>query len=303
MSVYWMPKAFGEPVSEVMAGSGLQSFAVVHQRFDGVGGFRSGKFFLVGFAPFDYRDGQHFLTEIRVDVEHLDGPLLCLLGGGMGGVAFLPQEFPGAEEGTGGLLPSHHGTPLIEHFGKISVGVNFPGVEITEQSLGGGAHAEPFLQRFQSSLGNPGHFRGKSLYVVFFFLKQALRDKHGKIYILHTCLLKPSVQFALDIFPDGVACGLDYHAALDAGIVDEVRFQHHIGIPLGEVVLHGGDSLHQFLFLCHDFLPPQLNIAAGGAARTNRKALTADPSQGTDGKRSVVPPYLAVRKDSSLISP
>ena len=37
LSEYWMPKALGEAVAEVVAGTGLQCLAIVHQSLDGVG--------------------------------------------------------------------------------------------------------------------------------------------------------------------------------------------------------------------------------------------------------------------------
>ena len=61
-------KGFCESIAEVVARSGLQCLAVVHQRLDGVGGFRSGELLLVGLLAADYRHGQNFLTEVSIEV-------------------------------------------------------------------------------------------------------------------------------------------------------------------------------------------------------------------------------------------
>ena len=238
-----------------MAGAGLQRLAVVHQRLNGVSCLRTGELFLLRLLPLDHRDRQHFFTEIRIDVQHPYGPFLCLLCGRMGRVAFLPEKFPGAQEGSCGLLPAHDGAPLIVVLRQIPVGMDLIGIEITEQRLRSRTHAHALLQRLQSSVRHPCHLRRKSLHMVFLLLKQALRDKHGQIYVLHPGFLKSPVQLLLDIFPDGIACRLDDHTALYTRIIDQFRFLHHICIPLGKVHIHGGDALHQLLFFCHIHSP------------------------------------------------
>ena len=80
--------------------------------------------------------------------------------------------------------------------------------------------------------------------MVFLLLEKAFRDKHRHVYILHANRFKSAVQFLLDVLPDRVAGRFDHHTALYAGIVDEFRFLHHIGIPLGEVHIHGCDCFY-----------------------------------------------------------
>lgn len=170
-----------------------------------------------------------------------------------GGVALLPQKLSGAQEGTGGFLPAHHGTPLVVNPGQIPVGVDVLGVEITEQRLRGGAHAHALLQGLQAAVGHPGHLGGESLHVVLLLLQQALRDKQGHVHVLHARGLEPAVQLILDVLPDRVARGFDHHAALHAGVVAQLGLFHHIRIPLGEIHVHGCDGFHHFLVVCHDF--------------------------------------------------
>ncbi len=65
-------------------------------------------------------------------MEHLDSTLLCFLISRMDGMPLLPQEFPGTQERSGGLLPTEYGIPLIPYLRKISVGLDRPCPQITE---------------------------------------------------------------------------------------------------------------------------------------------------------------------------
>ena len=173
----------------------------------------------------------------------------------MGCMTFLPQEFPGAEEGTRGLLPAHNRTPLVIDPGKVAVGVDVLCIKIAEQCLRSRPDAHALLQFLQSSMGYPRHLRGKSLHMVLFLLQQALGYEDRHVDILHPCLLKPSVHLLLDVLPDCVAGRLNHHASLDAGIIAQLRLLYHIRIPLGEILIHGCDGLYHFLVVCHDSSP------------------------------------------------
>jgi len=56
-------------------------------------------------------------------------------------VALLPQEFPVAEEGAGGLFPPQNAAPLVIEFGEIPPGVDDIGVVLAEEGLAGGPDA------------------------------------------------------------------------------------------------------------------------------------------------------------------
>ena len=103
-------------------------------------------------------------------------------------------------------------------------------------------------------MGYPCHLRGKAFHMILFLLKKAFRYEHGKIHILHAGCLESLVQLLLDKLPDRIARRFDHHTALNAGIVNQLRFLYHIGVPLCEILVHGGYCLHQFL-VCH-FLSP-----------------------------------------------
>ena len=77
-------------IAEVVAGSGLKCFSVMHQGLDGVGCLCTCEFLFVCLLAFDNRDCKYFLTEVRIQVQHLDGTLFGFLCCCMCGVAFLP---------------------------------------------------------------------------------------------------------------------------------------------------------------------------------------------------------------------
>ena len=100
-------KRLGKAVAEVMARAGLERLAVVHHGLDGVGLFRAREALLLGLFALEHRDGKVLLAELRIDVQHAQGLLHRLLGGGVDGVALLPPELTAAQEWTGGLFPAH----------------------------------------------------------------------------------------------------------------------------------------------------------------------------------------------------
>ena len=237
-------ECFCKSVTEVVAGTGLQCLSVMHQRLDGVGGNGTCKFLFICLASFDNRNSQYLLTEVCINIQHLLGTCLCLFLSRMYGMSFLPQELSGAKERSCGLLPTEYRTPLVIYLRKISVGMNLFLIEIAEQSLGSRTYTHTLLQRFQSAMGNPCYFRSKSFYMVFLFLKQTLRNQHRQIYILYPCLFESAVKFVLDVFPDCIASRFDYHASLYAGIITQLCFLHDIGVPLGEIHVHGSDAFY-----------------------------------------------------------
>ena len=248
-------KGLGEAVAEVVAGAGLEGLVVVHHALHGVGLLRAVELLLVGLAALEDGHGQHVLHEVRVDVQHPHGLFPGLFGGGVHGVALLPQELPVAQEGAGGLFPPQHAAPLVVQLGQIPPGVDDVGIVLAEQRLGGGADAEPVLQLLAAAHGDPGALRRKALHVVLLLLQQGLRDQHRQVHVLMPRLLEPPVQLRLDVLPQGVAVGpVDEHA-LDRGIVDELRLFADVRVPLGEIHVPGRNGVHLSLILCHSLHP------------------------------------------------
>ena len=228
-------------VTEIMARTGLKSFAVVHKSLDRIGGFSTGEFFLIRLPSADDRDSEEILKEIRVKIQHLLCPLLRFLSGRMGSMAFLPQELAGTEERAGRLLPANYRTPLIVELRKITVRLDILIIEITEKCLGCRAYTHALLQFVQTAVCDPCDFRCEPFNVILFLLKKAFRNEHRQVDIFNACFLKSAVKFCSDVFPDCIACRLKYHAAFYRCISGEFRLLDDIRIPLGKIYFPGCD--------------------------------------------------------------
>ena len=237
-------KGFGKAVAKIVAGAGLKGLAVMHQRFYCIGSFCPCKFLLLRLAPFHHRDCQHFLTEIRIDVQHLLCPLLRLLGRGMGGVPFLPQKLPGTQKGPCLLFPANHTAPLIINSRQIPVRMDISLIKIAKQGFRSGPYTHSLCKRGKPAMGHPGHLRRETLHMVLFLLQKAFRNKHRHIYVFHSYSFEPFVQPPLDIFPDCIACRLDHHAPFYIGIINQFRLGHYVRVPLGKIFAHGCDCFY-----------------------------------------------------------
>ena len=180
-----MIKRTGKAVTEIVAGAGLEGLAVVHHALHGIGLLGTVELLLIRLAASDHGHGQHVLQEIGIDVQHPHGLFPGLLGGGVHGVALLPQELPVAQEGAAGLLPAQDGAPLVIQLGQVPVGVDDVFIVLAEQGLGGGADAVALLQLLAAAHGDPGALRGEALHMVLLLLKQGLRDEYGQVRHSH----------------------------------------------------------------------------------------------------------------------
>ena len=63
---------------------------IVHQGFNRISCFCSGKFFFVGLSSFYNRDRQNFFTEICINIQHLDRTCFCFFCCCVCGMSFLP---------------------------------------------------------------------------------------------------------------------------------------------------------------------------------------------------------------------
>ena len=246
----------GELVPEIVAGAGLEGLVVLHHGLDGVGGLGPGKLLLVGLAALHHRHGQRIPAEVGVAVQ-----LLLRLGNGllrrlMDGVALLPPELPGAQEGAGRLFPADDGAPLVIQHGQLPVALQYIVPVVAEHGLRGGPEGQPLLQLLAAAHGDPRHLRGEALHQLALLLQQALRDQHRHRHVDVSGLFEHPVHDALDVLPDGVAVGPQDHEALHGGVVHQLRLQADVGVPLGEVHLHGGDGFHVSLIFCHNSLNP-----------------------------------------------
>ena len=116
--------------------------------------------------------------------------------------------------------------------------MHVPGIEIRKQRFRRRSHAHALLQFLRTAMRHPGNLRRKSLNMILLLLKKALRNQAGKIDIFHAGFLESAVQLILYILPDRISRRLYHHEPLQLRVAGKLRLLHHIGIPLGEVLLH-----------------------------------------------------------------
>ena len=103
----------------------------------------------------------------------------------------------------------------------------------------GGPQA-PCAVGFQPMVGDDGAFLGEPLDVLGLLFQEAHRDEQRKIGVLVPGRLEHRVELPLDVLPDGVAPGLDDHAAADVGVLGQVGRLDDLLVPLGVVLGAGG---------------------------------------------------------------
>ena len=79
-------------------------------------------------------------------------------------------------------------------------------------------------------------FGGKAFGVLGFLFQIRNRDEHGEIGIGVAGALEIGIELLLDEFPDGIAPGLDDHAAANLGILGKVGSLDYLLIPLRKVL-------------------------------------------------------------------
>ncbi len=89
---------------------------------------------------------RHWATAGPKPVEPGQGEVLVTgAGGGVGGVAFLPEELGGPEEQAGAHLPTDHVGPLVDQQGQVAVAGDPVAVGVPNDGFGGRANDEFFL--------------------------------------------------------------------------------------------------------------------------------------------------------------
>ena len=172
----------------------------------------------------------------------------------MHGVALLPPELGGAQEGTGGLFPPADRAPLVVEHRQVAVGLDDLGIVLTEQRLGGRADAEPLRKLLGAAVGHPRDLGGKALDMVLLPLQEALGDEHRHHDVFMPGFFEHAVEQVADVFPDRGAVGAHDHAAAHARVIREVGLANDISIPFGKIDIHRGDVVHHLLFVVrHDF--------------------------------------------------
>ncbi len=244
-----------EVLPEVVGGAGLDGLLVLHHRLHREGVDGAGEAFRLGFLPGDDRDGEMVAQEVLVEFvdefRFLDGLLLR----GVGGVALLPEELGGAQEEAGAHLPAHHVGPLVDEQRQVAVALDPAREGGADDGLGGRADDVGFgqfpggdhaglaglgvLLGLEAVMGDDRALGGEALDVLGLLLEVGERDEEREVGVLVAGGLEASVELGLDVLPEGVAPGLDDHAAADRGVLRQVGGADDLLVPL-RVVLGPG---------------------------------------------------------------
>ena len=238
-------------VTEIVRSTALKRNAVMHHRLDGVGFHSACELFLLGLLTRNCGDRESFTVKVLIALEHIEGFLSCLCLALVHGVSLLPQELRGTQERTGCLFPSYNVTPLIIKLRKVTVRMNYIFIVIAEKCFRGRTNYKALSELILSTHGNYCALGSKACNVILFLLQKALRDKHRHINVLVTELLEARVKIVLNVLPDSVAVRTDDHTALNAGIVNKLRFLYYVCVPLSKINVHCRDLLYHFFIVCH----------------------------------------------------
>ena len=158
--------------------------------------------------------------------------LLGLLGRGVGGVAFLPEELGGAEEQPGAHLPADDVGPLVDEQRQVAVALDPLLVGVPDDGFGRGADDERLFQfgggidvqgltglGLEPVVGDDGAFLGEPLGHLLLFGEEAHGDEQGEVRVDVPGVFEELVEPALHLLPQGEPGGLDDHAAPNVGVV------------------------------------------------------------------------------------
>ena len=156
---------------------------------------------------------------------------------------FLPEEFRRAQEHARAQLPANDVGPLIDQHRQIAPALDPLGEEVADDGL---RRRPDDVGLFQLLAAGHRHHRQlgrEAFHVLGFLLQKALRDQQREIHVLVAGGLEAVVELALQELPDGVAVGLDDHAAFDdLGGLGHVALQNDVLIPGGKILSAGSDG-------------------------------------------------------------
>ena len=105
--------------------------------------------------------------------------------------------------------------PLIYQHGQIAPALNPLAEEVADDGFRGRPDHVGLFECLASGDGDHGQLRREAFDVLGFFLQEALRNQQREVHVLMAGGLEAVVELALQCFPDGLAVGLDDHAAFD----------------------------------------------------------------------------------------
>jgi hypothetical protein len=255
------PSLVAYVTSNALAKSRLQCLSILHHRFDTERVIGSGKTLAFGLHTAHHGHGHPALGELGVNVQHLLGLFHGFCLGGMRRVSLLPQKLCGAEEQARAHLPPDHIRPLVHKKRQVSVTLNpslvgFPDDGLRRGThnqllfkLGLGVYNDPFSVWvvFEPVVGDHGALLGESFNVGRLFTQVALRDEQRKIRIHVTGVLELAVEHLFHPLPNGETIGFDNHAPFHIAVLGEVGFDYNFIVPLGVVLVAGGQFGHDKL--------------------------------------------------------
>ena len=171
-------------------------------------------------------------------------------------MAFLPEEFRCAEEHAGAHLPAHYVGPLVAQHGEVAPAVNPVLICAPYDCFRCGAHYQFFFEPcfgvdydslalgvvLEAVVCHHGAFLGKAFDVLGLAAEERLGNEQGEVCVLHPGGLEHAVEGLLHLLPDGVAVGLDYHAAAHGRLLGEVGLYHEFVVPLRVVFAAFGET-------------------------------------------------------------
>ena len=191
---------------------------------------------------------------------------------------FLPEELCRAQERPRHFLPADDIGPLIDQDGKVAPGLDPLRVERADDRFRRRAHDERLGELLIAAARDPGHLRRKSLDVLLLFHQQAGRDEQREVSVDVARRLEAAIEPLLNQLPDGVAVRPDGHAALDLGVVRQLRPPDDIEIPAGEVLRLRRDLGHHRFFLHAWAASLPSAIQSPQLPDTNHQSAIANPS-------------------------
>ena len=255
----------GEVLAQEVGGAGLQGFAVLHERLDAVRVLGAREALALGLHALDDGHRHEVLREVGVDLEHLLGFFDGLVLGRVGRVAFLPEEFCGAQEQARAHLPAHHVGPLVHEEGKVAVALDPALVGVPDDGFGGGANDEFFLEFgvgvdhhspsvgvvLQTVMRHHRALLGEALHMRRFLAQVALGDEQREVGVDVARVLEHAVKHVLHPFPNRKPVRLDDHAPLHVAVLGEVRLHNELVVPFAVVFFAGSELAGHFWYgLC-----------------------------------------------------
>ena len=228
-------EGLGEILAEVVRGAGLQRAAVAHQRFDRIGLRRAGKLLALALLAVDHRHRQHLLAHFLVERENRHRFCLRLFLRLVRGVAFLPEEFRGAQERPRHLFPAHDVGPLVDQHGQIAPRLDPFLIHHADDGFRRRPDDQLLGEVLVAAPGDPRHLRREAFDVLLLARQQAFRDQERKVRIDVAGGLDARVELALQVLPHRVAVRPDHHEALDRRVVGEFGLADDVEIPLRKV--------------------------------------------------------------------